>query len=99
MAFNKYHGRQGALFNHRFRRVKIESQEHLLNSIMYVHSNPAHHGITTNFSKYEYSSYPIILSDSPTRIRRREVLALFGGKEEFIDQHNLYKIKERDLLF
>jgi putative transposase len=96
MAFNKYHNRQGALFNHRFRRVRIESREHLLNSIMYVHSNPAHHGITTEFNKYEYSSYPIILSDTPTKIRRHEVLALFGGKEEFVKQHNDYKITERN---
>jgi len=99
MAFNKYHDRQGALFNHRFRRVKIESQEHLLNSIMYVHSNPTHHGIATNIAKYEYSSFPIILSDAPTKIKRDEVLALFGGREEFINLHKRYKIRQKDSFF
>jgi len=96
MAFNKYHNRQGALFNHRFRRINIENQEHLLNSIMYVHSNPVHHGITTNFSEYEYSSYSVILSDAATKIRREEVLALFGGREEYINMHKSYKVRERD---
>jgi putative transposase len=91
MSFNKYHERQGSLFNHRFKRVQLEADEHLMQSIFYVHSNPVHHSLTKSFIEYPYSSYPLILSDKPTIIKREEILNLFGGREEFIRYHHTHK--------
>ena len=91
MSFNKYHNRQGSLFNHKFRRVALDSMESLKDCIFYVHSNPAHHSLTKNFIDYHWSSYPLILSDEPTIIKREEVLSLFGGTEEFIKYHQEHK--------
>ena len=87
MSFNKYHKRQGSLFNHKFRRVEIHNDESLKDCIFYVHSNPVHHSITKSFMDYRWSSYPVLLSDEPTVIKREEVFNLFGGKEEFINYH------------
>ena len=87
MSFNKYHNRQGSLFNHKFRRVALNSMESLKDCIFYVHSNPAHHSLTKNFIDYPWSSYPLILSDEPTIIKREEVLDLFDGRAKFIKYH------------
>jgi len=91
MAFNKFHDRQGSLFNHKFKRVAIESGEQLKDCMFYVHSNPVHHGLSKTFLDYMHSSYPLILSDEPTIIKRLEVLELFGGREEFIKYHHSHK--------
>jgi len=91
MAFNKYHERQGSLFNHKFRRVALDGIESLKDCIFYVHSNPTHHNLTKNFIDYPWSSYPLILSEEATIIKREEVLRLFGGKEEFIKYHQEHK--------
>ena len=91
MAFNKYFNRQGSLFNHKFRRVAIESLDQLKDCIFYVHSNPVHHSLTKNFLDYSWSSYPLILSDEPTDLKREEVLELFGGREEFIQFHSNHR--------
>ena len=91
MAFNKFYKRQGSLFNSKFRRVEVGSIDQLKDCIFYVHSNPVHHSLTKSFIDYPWSSYPIILSDGPTKIMRQEILALFGGKEEFIQYHSNHR--------
>jgi len=91
MAFNKYHHRQGSLFNHKFRRVLIDDIETLKDRIFYVHSNPVHHSLTKEFRDYKWSSYPIIVSGEPTIIKREEVLGIFGGKDQFIKYHDTHK--------
>jgi putative transposase len=91
MAFNKLYDRQGSLFNHRFRRVALESESSVKDCIFYVHSNPAHHQLTNNFIDYKWSSYSSILSGEPTKIKRQEVLELFGGRGKFIKFHQDHK--------
>lgn len=55
-AINKYYGRTGKLFELPFRRKLIDSHEQLINTIHYIHNNPAKHGITPNPEIYRYSS-------------------------------------------
>jgi putative transposase len=87
MAFNKRYDRQGSLFNHKFRRVNLESESSVRDCIFYVHSNPVHHQLTKNFIDYKWSSYSSILSETPTKINREKVLELFGGKQNFMKFH------------
>src|SRR2546430_1059849 len=87
MAFNEFYDRQGSLFNHRFKRIWVESEEQLKQRVFYIHSNPVRHGLTKNFFEYPWSSYSLILSDKPTKLKNEELIALFGGKEEFIKYH------------
>lgn len=42
-AINKRFHRTGSLFEHPFRRIKVESQHHLRYLVYYIHHNPIHH--------------------------------------------------------
>lgn len=91
LSFNKYFDRTGSLFQKRFKRVKVDSDNYLLTLIHYIHHNPVHHRFSQEFSDWKYSSYSAIISDGPTNISRKEVLDYFGGKKAFLSFHNRLK--------
>ncbi len=86
-AFNKKYFRTGALFERPFRRIEIGNQSYLNHAILYVHNNPVHHLICHHPIEYPWSSYVSFLSNKPTKIKRKEVLELFEGTENFIKLH------------
>lgn len=86
-AFNREHKRHGALIESPFKRKLITSDKYLINVIIYIHQNPEKHGITDQFSKYNFSSYQSILSNSSTLLKRDEVIELFDCRENFILSH------------
>ena len=47
-----------------------------------------HHGFVTQMSLYPWSSYETVLSDKPTKLKRKDVVELFGGLENFLFYHN-----------
>jgi len=87
-SFNKEQKRRGSLFDKHLKRVRIETDEQLLWTIYYIHRNPFHHRITSNFKGFKWSSFQILISNKPTKLKRDGVLALFHGKEEFIKFHD-----------
>jgi putative transposase len=91
LSFNKYFDRTGSLFQKRFKRVKVDSENYLLTLIHYIHHNPVHHRFSQEFSDWKYSSYSAIISDGPTNISRKEVLNFFGGKKAFLSFHSQLK--------
>ncbi|PQA91664.1 transposase [Chryseobacterium shigense] len=86
-AFNKENKRHGALIESPFKRKLITSDEYLINVIIYIHQNPQNHFLMSEFSKYNFSSYPSILSDSKTLLKRDEVIELFDNRENFVLSH------------
>jgi putative transposase len=86
-AINKQTGRSGSLFQKRYKRTIIESIPSLCRAIVYVHTNPVHHGITSDFKNYKYSSFQSLLSDGETKLKRDNVLKWFGRKDNFIKLH------------
>jgi len=86
-AFNKENNRHGALIESPFKRKAISSDEYLINTIIYIHQNPQNHSIVDDFSKYQFSSYQSMLSNSKTLLKRNEVIELFDDKENFILSH------------
>lgn len=98
LAFNKENRRKGALFQKRFKRIKVENDDYITSIIHYIHNNPIHHGLTRAYEEWKYSSYNSIVSDKPTLIMKKEVLEWFGSKENFIEFHKqnvvFEKIKE-----
>ena len=90
-AFNKENNRHGALIESPFKRKLITSEDYLRQCIIYIHQNP----ITEDFTKFRYSSYKSILSNSETLLKRNEVVELFDNKENFVFCHN----KETDYQF
>ncbi len=92
-AINKKYSRTGSLFEKPFERKRVTSEKYLQNLIYYIHSNPVHHGFSKTINEYPWSSYGSIVSDKPTKLKRDEVLVLYGSKEDFIDYHQ----QEQDL--
>lgn len=87
-SINKGYNRTGSLFEDPFRRILVENDLYFTELIYYIHNNPTKHGFTNDFTKYSYSSYQSILSELPSKLKRKEVLDWFGNKEEFIKFHN-----------
>ena len=87
-AINKQEKRTGSLFQKGFKRIHIDSHEHLLYLVYYIHANPQNHDIVEDFRKYEYSSYARMLLDKPTKLQKREVLEWFGSKSYYAEFHD-----------
>ncbi|WP_010521605.1 transposase [Aquimarina agarivorans] len=76
-AFNKQEGRTGSLFEKHFKRIKLKNEHYLKNLIRYVHLNPKNH-LGLSFESYNFSSYKGMVSKNSTKLKRIEVLELFG---------------------
>ena len=88
LAFNKQHERKGNLFYKPFKRVRIETDDQFIQTIIYIHANAVKHGLTNDLTGYKWSSWHSVLSSAPTGLLRNELLDIFGGKERFIKIHN-----------
>ncbi len=80
-AINYKYDRTGSLFQERFRRVEVDSDEYFTKIIGYILTNAVKHGYCKNVAAYPYSAYNILISDKPTRLLRKEILDWFGNKE------------------
>ena len=86
-AVNKRYNRTGSLFKTKFERKLVDSEAYFQQLIFYIHNNPVHHGFVKDMSLYPWSSFESMISEKPTMLKRTEVLALFGDKENFIYYH------------
>lgn len=93
-AFNKQQNRHGSLFQKRFKRVLIYSNEVLRDKICYVHHNPIHHDMSPYYETWRYSSYMAYTTKRQTTIDRHKGLSLFNGTvEDFTEGHEIYRKK------
>ena len=88
-AINKKFNRTGGLFEKPFERKLITTDIYLQNLIYYIHSNPVQHGFVNQMGLYPWSSYDAILSDKPTKLKRKEIIDIYGSKENFIAFHDV----------
>jgi putative transposase len=84
---NKRYNRTGNLFQRPFKRKEICSADHFHRLVIYIHTNPEHHGFTDYFKDYPWTSYGTIISAKPTKLERSEVLGWFDDKANFIEIH------------
>ncbi|QYG93697.1 hypothetical protein HC251_15540 [Iamia sp. SCSIO 61187] len=82
--FNARHGRDGPLFNGRYRSIPVETDGYLLWVTRYVHRNPLDIAGIRSPREYRWSSYRAYLGlrPAPTFLDVRPVLDLVGGPEE-----------------
>nr|WP_321357373.1 hypothetical protein [uncultured Draconibacterium sp.] len=92
-AINKRYHRTGSLFEHPFRRIKVESDAHLKYLVYYIHHNPIHHEFCEHFLDYPWSSYLTILSPKRTKLKRAEVLEWYRDKNNFLSFHSSEETK------
>ncbi|MDY7395200.1 hypothetical protein UMM65_08095 [Aureibaculum sp. 2210JD6-5] len=105
-AFNKQNSRTGSLFEKHFRRKRIKNEEYLTNLIIYIHTNPMHHGISQDFTNYPYSSYSYYVDGTMPNnfsLSKEEAINLFNSIENLMYVHqkklvelmiNTYKVLE-----
>jgi len=88
-SFNKAHNRMGRLLLQPFKRKLVEDYDYFTYLLAYIHRNPIHHGLVSDFSDWKYSSYNSFLlkQQNILDIKRKEVLSYFYSLEEFIDFH------------
>ena len=91
--FNKKYERSGVLYDGRFKRIEIDSEEYLTQLICYIHRNPIHHGITAEYTSYPYSSYNEIFSREKSFINKTKVFEWMSNKENFTEAHEEFKKK------
>ena len=87
-AINKRYNRTGSLFEKPFERKLVTSEKYFRQLIFYIHNNPVCHGFVEKVSLYPWSSYETIISDKPTKLKRSEVIEIYGDVENFIFYHN-----------
>lgn len=86
-AYNKRYKRTGSLFEHGFRRKRIENSEHFKTLIRYIHHNPVYHGICDHPVDYSWCSYLSCISEKPTRLNRKVVMDWFDDMDSFKQMH------------
>jgi REP element-mobilizing transposase RayT len=80
-------GRTGALFERPFKRIPVDSENYLIRLAVYIHQNPQKHKFIEDFRDWDYSSYPHLISNAPTRLQRDRMMDLFGSRDDFIRIH------------
>lgn len=91
-AYNKSYDRKGALFIDYTKRFLVQDDRYFTAVINYIHQNPVNHGFVKKVSDWRHSSFHSFLSDKPTKLMRKEVLEWFGGKDHFVEFHQLYSV-------
>lgn len=85
---NKYN-RKGGIFQKPFKRIKIESDVHLQQAIIYTNANAQKHGMIADYKRYQYSSYLQTLQNDQYFIDAKSVIHFFGGTVKFLSAHDL----------
>jgi REP element-mobilizing transposase RayT len=86
-AYNKSNQRVGSLFIKNFKREPILIKAHFINSIIYTHRNPIHHGFCVSYNDWPNSSYFDISNHKTTFVESTKLLKIFGGYELFVQKH------------
>jgi REP element-mobilizing transposase RayT len=86
-AFNKQHGRKGALFMRPFKRITVNDELYRLKLVHYIHYNPLESNLCSHLAEWPHSSYRTILLGEKTFLESDELIEWFGDKENFIQVH------------
>jgi putative transposase len=86
-SFNKVYKRMGSLFIKNFKRVPILDKQNFINTIIYTHRNPIHHGFRQQYDEWDFSSYNEIVENKSDTVVVEKLLKMTGGKENFIALH------------
>ncbi|RXQ95011.1 hypothetical protein EO244_08140 [Ancylomarina salipaludis] len=84
---NKKYQRTGSLFEHPFRRKRVEDETYLRTLVLYIHNNPIHHNFTDMAVDYPWSSYLTCISVKPTKLQKNEVIGWFDDEANFKFMH------------
>ena len=97
--FNLLKNRSGSVFQKRFKRILIKDEYKWKHILAYIHHNPIHHKLETNYLDWKYSSYASFLSNNPTSISREQVLIQFDedleiARKKYLEFHQCFKMEK-----
>jgi putative transposase len=72
--FNKKYERVGSLFQDQFKAVRIETNEQLLWTSIYIHQNPIKAELVDNLSKYKWNSFLDYSGLQPGNLCKKELI-------------------------
>ncbi|MBL7929868.1 MAG: transposase [Bacteroidia bacterium] len=79
-SINKVYSRRGSLFNPRFKRKLISSDDQFRDTFLYIHLNPVKHGFTDHEHNWPHSSFHIYASClSDSFINLNHSIQMFGN--------------------
>lgn len=87
-AINVQEQRSGSLFRKNVKRKLIVDENYLRQAMCYIHWNPQRHQLVKDFKNYKFSSYPILLSNENTFLKRDDAINVFENIANFISVHN-----------
>lgn len=97
-SINRQQNRRGSLFLKPFKKKLLADKHKLLKEFYYIHSNPVSKKICSNYEIYKWSSFKSILSNTFTKIPRKDVLELFEDRKGFIQFHkNMFDYNIEDI--
>lgn len=91
--FNRKINRKGPLWEGKFKRINVETNEQLLHLTRYVHLNPSTAGFVNKPEEWEYSSYREYIGLDNYKICSKEKFFSFSNKEykEFVEDRIDYQ--------
>jgi REP element-mobilizing transposase RayT len=90
-SINKSYDRTGSLFQNKYKKKEIDREAYFSMIIAYLHLNPVSSGLVKFPDDWKFSSYKSLITEGPTQLCREQVLEWFGGKESFIEFHQLFQ--------
>ena len=101
LAINRQQGRHGSLFQKRFKRISVKSENKLLYLLLYIHHNPVHHNFCKDLKEWKYSSWAAFQNlRNPSQVNRSAVLNWFDddidkAMELFTKYHEDFRIEKK----
>lgn len=97
--YNKEKGRDGSVFQKRFKRVLVKDEFKWYHILAYIHHNPIHHKFRKQYDDWKFSSYLVFLSNAETSVVRKVVLKRFDedletAKKLFVEYHRDFKMEK-----
>jgi len=76
--YNWKYGRNGHLFQDRYKSMAVENDAYMLSALRYIHQNPMKAGLTKDINSYKWSSAMAYLMGGNSLVDARCVLLLFS---------------------
>ena len=97
-AINKTYERTGSLFQQRFPRKPVLTDDYLSQLVTYIHHNPQRHGLIADFKDWPFSSYWELANPAEGPLCKEDVMSWYGegdaaaGQGPFLAAHALAQL-------
>ena len=86
--YNGKYSRVGHLFQDRYKSESVETDEHFLAVLRYIHQNPVNAGLSKTVGDYIWSSYNEYINPKEDPLTDSEFALEMIGKDEFVKFNN-----------